>query len=59
MDTPKIVGTSFFWYSYSKKIDTQNLGHYNLWVLKTCGYSKFVGIRNLWVFKIVIIQISR
>ena len=25
-----------------KIIDTQNIGHYILWVLKSCGYSKFV-----------------
>ena len=29
-----------------KIIDTQNLGHYNFWVLKICWYSKFLIIQN-------------
>ena len=44
--TQKIVGTQICWYSYSKNFDTQILGHYHLWVLKICGYSKVAMIQN-------------
>ena len=39
------VSTQICLYSYSF-IDTQILGHSYLWVLKICGYSKFVMIQN-------------
>ena len=29
-----------------KVIDTKSLWHYHLWVLKICGYTKFVMIQN-------------
>ena len=54
----KFAGLKVGWYSKKKKkkmwvlnlvaihtqkiIGTQNIGHYNLWVLKICGYLKFV-----------------
>ena len=41
----KIRGTKICWYSKKLFIDTKSLWHYHLWVLKICGYTKFVMIQ--------------